>query len=131
MKYTFDGGDLGRCTMELKTSGNFGFGRQKVIAISSGGEGVERTSYYTFANDQVHAPGVAEFTNLTIGRIVIEQFLSENLAKHVAAKRMIDTRTQPFDGAINNSRGGLLSRYSFARVNRLSNSSKRFPTEPV
>lgn len=109
MQYQFDGGAIGTCRVEFRTAGKHGFAAPKIFQISCV-ESLSAPVYtFRFTNNVVAGATSAEFTNATLCRIAMAQFLLSSGRAQAGATQTLDTTIPPFEGPVLNAKGVILT----------------------
>lgn len=109
MHYQFDGGTRGKCRVEMQTAGRHGFAAPKIFRIAPLGTLSAQLVTFRFTDKLVAGVNADEFTNATLCRIAIAQFLLSASHDHAGATVGLDTAIPPFDGPVLNARGVVLT----------------------
>ena len=108
MQYQFDGGSIGRCQVELRAAGKHGFAVPKIFEITCLDKPATPAYTFRFTDNVVTGMAPREFTNATLCRIVIAQFLLL-AGEQNGATLTLDTNIPPFDGPVTNPDGVVLT----------------------
>ena len=109
MQYQFDGGAVGTCRVELRTAGKHGFAVPKIFQITCLDCLSAPVCTFRFTNTVVAGVTSGEFTNATLCRIAIAQFLRSAPRAHSTVTQTLDTAIPPFDGPVLNTQGVVLT----------------------
>ena len=105
MKYQFDSGSIGRCQVELRAAGKHGFAVPKIFEITCLQSPAKPVYTFGFTDNLVIGMTPREFTNATLCRIVIAQFLLFIACDHDGTTQALDTSIPPFEGPVMNPEG--------------------------
>ncbi|MBC7675816.1 MAG: hypothetical protein H7173_07135 [Rhodoferax sp.] len=109
MQYQFDGGAMGNCRVEFRTAGKHGFAAPKIFQIACL-ESLSTPVYtFRFTNNVIAGATSSEFTNATLCRIAIAQFLLLSGRDQAGATHILDTTIPPFEGPVLNAKGVILT----------------------
>jgi hypothetical protein len=109
MEYHFQSREKGNCRVALRTAGKHGFAAPKIFQISCLDRPLAPVFIYRFTNNVVAGVTFAEFSNATLCRIAIAQFLLSSGHDQAGATQALDTTIAPFEGAVLNAKGVVLT----------------------
>lgn len=131
MEYQFHSAAKGNCRVAFRTAGRHGFAAPKMFQISCLDHPEAPAVTYRYTNNVVAGVTSGELSNATLCRIAIAQFLLSPGHEQAGATQPLDTAIPPFEGAVLNAKGVVLtvgrlhSPRGMARVGKLGMSELR------
>lgn len=109
MQYQFQDNDNRDCRVEFRTAGKHGFAAPKIFRIGCLDDPAAPVFTYRYTNNVVAGVTSSEISNATLCRIAIAQFLLARTDGQVATTQALDTSIAPFEGAVFNAQGVVLT----------------------
>lgn len=109
MEYQFRSAAKGNCRVQFRTAGKHGFVAPKMFQISCLDDPASPVITYRYSNNVVAGATSGELSNATLCRIAIAQFLLSPANGQAAATQQLDTAIPPFEGAVLNAKGVVLT----------------------